>query len=188
MCLSDTVLYSSFEETLQWIRTSGFPPSNWHREVVPIIPINMAQLYQQHPVLYDYPDNFRLPWRISRQFPLFHHQSISWILIYSKDLRKRFLWKYDANLCLPINTLRWKQDGCHFPDDIFKCIFLNENLSISIEILIKFVPMGPINNIPALIQIMAWHQPGDKTLSETMMVSLMKHICVTRPPWVLCWS
>ena len=26
-----------------------------------------------------------------------------------------------------INTLRPKQDGRHFPDDIFKCIFLNEN-------------------------------------------------------------
>ena len=33
-------------------------------------------------------------------------------------------------------------------------------------------PRGPINNIPALVQIMAWHQPGDKPLSEQMMVSL----------------
>ena len=35
----------------------------------------------------------------------------------------------------------------HFPDAIFKCIFLNENLSISIKISLKFVPWGPINNI-----------------------------------------
>ena len=36
----------------------------------------------------------------------------------------------------------------------------------------KFVPNGPINNIPALVQIMAWRRPGDKPLSEPMMISL----------------
>ena len=41
-----------------------------------------------------------------------------------------------------------------------------------------------INNIPALVQIMVWRQPGDKPLSEPMMVSLLRHICVTRPQWV----
>ena len=35
--------------------------------------------------------------------------------------------------------------------------------------------MGLIDNIPALDQIMAWHQPGDKALSEPMMVSLLMH-------------
>ena len=39
-------------------------------------------------------------------------------------------------------------------------------------------------NIPALVQIMAWRRPGDKPLSEPMMVVLPMHICVTRPPWV----
>ena len=51
-------------------------------------------------------------------------------------------------------------------DDIFKRIFLNENVIISIKISLKFIPKGPINNIPALVQIMAWRQPGDKPLSE----------------------
>ena len=46
--------------------------------------------------------------------------------------------------------------------------------------------MGPINNIPALVQIMAWRQLGDKPLSEAMMVLLLTHICVTRPQWVKC--
>ena len=41
-----------------------------------------------------------------------------------------------------------------------------------------------INNIPALVQIMAWRRPGDKSISEPMMVSLPTHICVTRPQWV----
>ena len=49
---------------------------------------------------------------------------------------------------------------------------------------LKFVPKGPINNIPALVQIMAWRRPGDKPISEPMMVSLLTHICVTRPQWV----
>ena len=71
-----------------------------------------------------------------------------------------------------------------FADDIFKCIFLNENVSVAITISLKFVPKGPISNIPALVQIMAWRRPGDKPLSGPMMVSLSTHICVTRPQWV----
>ena len=38
-----------------------------------------------------------------------------------------------------------------FADDIFKCIFSNENVLISIKISLKFVPKGQINNIPALV-------------------------------------
>ena len=82
------------------------------------------------------------------------------------------------------NTLRPRQNGCLFADDIFKRIFLNENVWISITISLKFVPKGPMNNIPALVQIMAWHRPGDKPLSEPMLVGSMTHICVTRPQWV----
>ena len=37
-------------------------------------------------------------------------------------------------------------------DDIFKCIFLNENVWIPIKISLKFVPKGPISNIPAMVQ------------------------------------
>ena len=83
-----------------------------------------------------------------------------------------------------VNTLRPRQNGRHFADDIFKCIFLNENVWIPIKISMKFVPKGPINNIPPLVQIMAWRRPGDKPLSEPMMVSLMTHICLTWPQWV----
>ena len=83
-----------------------------------------------------------------------------------------------------INTLRQRQNGRHFPDDIFRCIFLNETIWISIKISLNFVPQSPINNIPALAQIMAWRRPGDKPLSEAMMITLLMHICVTRPQWV----
>ena len=83
-----------------------------------------------------------------------------------------------------INTLRPRQNGRHFTEDIFKRIFFNENVWISIKISLKFVPKGPINNIPALVHITAWHRSCDKPLSEPMMVSLPTHICVTRPQWV----
>ena len=84
-------------------------------------------------------------------------------------------------ICDNLNTLTPGQDGCHFPDDIFKCIFLNKNVLISIKISLTFVPKGPINNIPALVQIMAWRRPGDKPLFVPMLVNLVTHICVTRP-------
>ena len=85
----------------------------------------------------------------------------------------------DTHRVTLLNTLRLWQYGRHFPDDILRCIFLNENVWISIKISLKFVPKGPINNIPALVQIMAWCCPGNKPLSEPMLVSLLMHICVT---------
>ena len=48
---------------------------------------------------------------------------------------------------LTLNTLKPKQNGCHFADDCLKCIFLNENAWISIRLSLKFVHKGPINNI-----------------------------------------
>ena len=98
-----------------------------------------------------------------------------------------FSWGWFHNGMLKItilNRLRLRQNGHHFPDGIFIWIFLNQNVWISIKILLKFVPKGPIDNNPALIQIMAWHQPGDKPLSEPVLVSLLMHICVTQPQWV----
>ena len=54
-------------------------------------------------------------------------------------------------------------------DDNFKCIFLNENDRIPIWISLKFVPRSPIDNKPALVQVMAWHQTGAKPLTELML-------------------
>ena len=48
-------------------------------------------------------------------------------------------------IIMPLNTSRLEQNGRRFADDIFKCIFLNENISILIKISLKFVPKGPIN-------------------------------------------
>ena len=96
-----------------------------------------------------------------------------------------YLWViFFSTILVLLNTLRPSQNGRHFADDIFKRTFVNENVRISIKISLKFFPKGPINNIPAMVQIMAWRRPGDKPLFETMMVCLPTHICVTRPQWV----
>ena len=92
------------------------------------------------------------------------------------------IWKKDEAASL--NSLRPRQNGCHFADNTFKHIFLNENVCISIEISLKFVLKGPMNNMAAMVQIMAWRRPGDKPLCEPMMVSLPMHICFTQPQWV----
>ena len=82
---------------------------------------------------------------------------------------------------LVVNTLRPRRNCLHFADDIFNCIFMNEDIWISIKISLKFVPEGPINNFAALVQIMAWRRPGDKPSSEQRLDILLTHKCVTRP-------
>ena len=96
------------------------------------------------------------------------------------------LWtssKTVSTACTDIDTLRPRQNGRHFPD-IFKSSFFNERVLILNKISLKFVPKGPINNIPPLVQIKAWCHRDDKPLSEPMLVTLLIHICVTRPQWV----
>ena len=68
-----------------------------------------------------------------------------------------------------INTLRPRQNGCHFADAIFRCIFVNEIFWIFIKISLEFVSEGPIDSNLTLVQVMAWHQTGDKSLPEPMM-------------------
>ena len=83
--------------------------------------------------------------------------------------------------CILSKLTHWGQD------DIFKCIPWNKHVCIWIKISLTFVPKGPINNIPVLVQIMAWLQPGDKSLSEPMMVSPPMHMSITWPQWVKWW-
>ena len=51
----------------------------------------------------------------------------------------------------------------------FKCIFLNENDRILIQISLKYVSMSPVENKPALVQVMAWSRTGNKPLPEPML-------------------
>ena len=65
--------------------------------------------------------------------------------------------------CLTKSNKQITQNSRHFADDIFKRILLNDNVQISINVSLKFVHKGPINNIPVLVQIMAWRRPDDKS-------------------------
>ena len=76
-----------------------------------------------------------------------------------------------ATSCIGLHTFRLRENGRHFEDDIFKCIFWNENMWILNNVSLKFIRKGPINNIPALVQIMAWRRSGDKPISELVVVS-----------------
>ena len=82
-----------------------------------------------------------------------------------------------------LNTLRPRQNGRHFANNIFQCIFLNVNVWTSNKFSLNFVARCPINNIPGLVQIMVWHRQ-DKPLSKPTMFRLLMHIYVTRPQWV----
>ena len=134
-----------------------------------------------------------LGWELLSQFPLlcyfrdFSPSSNDWLPIeyhvhvwqVCDDTGQIWKWFKES-----FNSLRPRRNRRHFADDIFKCIFLNENVWISLKISLKFVPKVQINNIPTLVQIVAWRRPGDKPLSEPMLVILLTHICVTRPQWV----
>ena len=117
-------------------------------------------------------------------------QQVKWVIRSSKNIKSNVqvcfcTWLITGwSIGTIVNTLRPRQNGRYFPDDIFECIFLKENVLIPIKISLKLVPKSPINNIPELVQIMAWSRPGDKPLSEPMLVRLPTHICVTRPQWV----
>ena len=111
-----------------------------------------------------------------KKWPPFCHWHSIWNEILLKYVCKCLMDKV-INIGSCLNTLRPWQNGRHFSDDIFKCIFLNENVWISNKISLKFLFN---NNIPALVHQMAWHLPGDKPLSEPMLTQLLMHICSTR--------
>ena len=97
----------------------------------------------------------------------------------------------DIRLCDEYGTFKWclthwgrEKKWTPFRRRHFQVHFLDENVLFTIKISLKFVPNGQINKIPAMVQIMAWRRPGDKPLSEPMVVSLPTHICVIRPQWV----
>ena len=101
-------------------------------------------------------------------------------------------WKMQTFSMLPQNDSAYKgltHWGWDKMSTIFQATFSNafswmKMYKFLLRFSLKFVPRGTINKIPALVQIMVWRRPGDKPLSEPMVVSLLMHICVTRPQWV----
>ena len=64
-----------------------------------------------------------------------------------------------------INTSRPRQNLCHFVEDIFECIVLNENFRILIKVSLNFILNGQIENTPASVKIKVWPRIGDAQLS-----------------------
>ena len=87
----------------------------------------------------------------------------------SSDSNDLVILEYSSFSSTKLNTLRSRQNGRHLADNIFKCIFFNENVRISIKISLKFVPKDPVDNKFALVEVMAWHRTDDKPLPQPMM-------------------
>ena len=81
----------------------------------------------------------------------------------------------------PFN-LRSDKMVANLADDIFKCIW------ILLQVSLKVAPEVRINNNPELVQIMTMHRPGEKPLSEQMMVSLLTHIYAPWPQFNLQYN
>ena len=120
---------------------------------------------------------------------------------------KYFVWNFKGTLwnstqnVLPIQGWWCLLQGLtHFPldkmaanlaDDIFCCIFLNENVWILIKISLKFVPKGPIDNETALVQVMDWRRTGHKPLSEPMLTHFTDRYSAlwgNEPTMLQCYS
>ena len=122
----------------------------------------------------------------SNVFSLIEHDTVESIIC---EFHSCLLYHTHSNqFNVWIDTLRPSKNGRYFAEYMFKCIFVNESVWISIMIRLKFVSNVPINNILALVQIMGWCRPGDKPLSKPMMVWLPTHICITRPQGAKVWN
>ena len=104
------------------------------------------------------------------------HCSVTFLFTRNVDITwiSRFLiYKADA-LVVHIET---EIKSIAISQTISNAFFMNENVWISLKISLKCVPKVRIDNIPALVQIMACRLVG-------ALFSLLTHICATRPQWV----
>ena len=76
------------------------------------------------------------------------------------------------------NTLRPRRNYYHFAEDIFNYILLQcMNFAYDFRI-VEFLPKVRINNVPALLQIMAWRRASDEPLSEPTLASVFAFLCL----------
>ena len=112
-----------------------------------------------------------------------HHNEYG-MFAFSGWIFVQLLWQLHKNHAriqvIPLNTLRWRQNGCHVTDYIFNLIFLVRKL-LYFDSNFK----GPFNNNSTLTQIMAWRPTSAKPFSEPVMADrLLMHLCITGPHWV----
>ena len=90
-----------------------------------------------------------------------------------KSIHKTVHYTPVAYFTMEVNSSTPGQNGRQFTEDIFKCICLNENVSILIQISLRFIPKGPVDNKWALVQVVAWRQTGAKPLPEPMLTQFI---------------
>ena len=73
----------------------------------------------------------------------------NWVVTWISNNICSFIWNLINCWCHQFNLSRPEQNGRHFADDNFRCIFVNDNFCILIKMSLKFVPNGPIDNNPA---------------------------------------
>ena len=72
-----------------------------------------------------------------------------------------------------INALKPEQNGRHFCRNNFQMRYLRERYFLLIHISLKFVPRCPIDNMSALVQVMACHMLSAKPLPEAVMTQFI---------------
>ena len=82
-------------------------------------------------------------------------------------------WVWKIVKLLIFNTLGHEQNSRHFADDIFKYIFLTENVCVLIHFFWFFFHKGPIENMPSLVPVMALRRTANKLLPEQMLTKSM---------------
>ena len=119
---------------------------------------------------------------------LYIHMYMMWSLfsvpVYA--MISEFIYVRDNKTFVNLILTHWGQDklAAIFQTTISNAFSWTKMLGFRLKFHWSFFPKGRINNIPSLVQIMAWRRPGDKPLPEPMMVRLPTHICVARPQWV----
>ena len=107
---------------------------------------------------------------IKPQLTIFQHWFGLWLGAEQATSHYLNQWWPSSTTHICVTRHRWVNWGRHNMAAIFRYIFLNENawISIKISLIFFFFSKGAIDNIPSLVQIMAWRRPGDKPLSETI--------------------
>ena len=106
--------------------------------------------------------------------------------VYTRNGRCMMTWSHGLSIYTElVNALRPKWSRQCFTD-IFKCIFFNENVWILIKFSLKFVPEGPIYNIPTLVQILAWCRVGDNPLFRADYLYTFCIFCTQKWQYEIC--
>ena len=92
------------------------------------------------------------------------------------------LINHNRNVCCYNASPFWPgQNGRYLADIILKCIFLSENIWMSVKISLMIVCECPTDNEATLVWVLAWCRICDKPLYQQILNWFTEvHMCVTR--------